>query len=84
VITNLLNDKFRGSSPGGEYRKRRNIMCENKASHRYTWPGKNESFICEEHLPELKAVAGAIGMYLQTIPLKDSVDTKCSQITKGR
>lgn len=47
-------------------------QCQNKASHRFTWPGKPESFICADHLPKLQGVAEAMGMPLQTIPLHES------------
>lgn len=46
-------------------------MCQNKAEYRYTWPGKDESLICDEHIGKLKAVANAIGMHLQVIPLSE-------------
>ena len=46
--------------------------CKNKATHRFTWPGRDESFICAQHLPKLQGVASAIGMPLQTIPLHES------------
>ena len=44
-------------------------MCENRARYRYTWPGKDESLICEEHVGKLRTVANAIGLYLQIVPL---------------
>lgn len=47
-------------------------QCQNKATHRFTWPGKPESFICGGHLPKLQGVASAIGMYLQTAPIHES------------
>jgi len=46
-------------------------MCDNPARYRYTWPGRDESFICEEHVGKLKAIANAIGLYLQIIPLSE-------------
>lgn len=48
------------------------MKCDKKATHRFTWPGRDESFICGEHLPKLQGVASAIGMSLQTIPLHES------------
>lgn len=53
--------------------------CGNKASHRFTWPGEDESFICGEHVPKLRAVADALGMHLQTIPLPDDTEETCQQ-----
>ena len=46
-------------------------MCDNPASYRFTWPGKDESLVCEEHVHCLKAVAKAIGLHLQVIPLSE-------------
>lgn len=46
--------------------------CGKPATHRFTWPGNPESFICADHLPTLELVASAIGMYLQTVPLHES------------
>lgn len=43
--------------------------CKNEASYRYTWPGKDESVICEAHVGKLRSVAAAMGMYLQVLPL---------------
>ncbi len=44
--------------------------CNNTASHKYTWPGKDESFVCLIHCIQVKTVAEAMGMYLQMILLK--------------
>lgn len=43
--------------------------CWMEGKYRYTWPGKDESFVCEAHAGQLKAVAEAMGLYLQLIPL---------------
>ena len=39
------------------------------ATLRYTWPGKPESVCCIDHAMQLQAVASAIGLPLQMIPL---------------
>jgi len=57
-------------------------MCENLATHRYTWPGSDEQIICDEHLPKLKSVACAMGFHLQIIPLSKEdirIGMECSQ-----
>ena len=57
-------------------------MCENLATHRYTWPGNDEQLICDEHLPKLQAVANCMGFYLQVIPLSEAdrdLGLKCAQ-----
>ena len=44
--------------------------CNNVATYRFTWPGKNESFICEKCSKKLLAIATAIGLHVQLILLK--------------
>ena len=44
-------------------------MCKNQAKYRFTWPGENESLICEDHVEKLKALSTAMGFHLQIIPL---------------
>lgn len=48
--------------------------CDMEATDRYTWPGKNESFICEQHASQAAHIASAMGMHLQFIPLEDQPD----------
>ncbi len=54
-------------------------QCEATAAYRYTWPGRDESFICDEHSSKLRAVANAMGLPLQLIPLTDEVAEQCTQ-----
>lgn len=60
--------------------------CGGKAVARYTWPGQDEAYVCEEHLPVLKAIANAMGFYLQIIPLsaeeKETDQHVCNQEVK--
>ena len=42
-------------------------QCENPCMFRYTWPGKDESYICLEHAQQLTNVANAIGLHLQRL-----------------
>jgi hypothetical protein len=60
-------------------------QCTQIPIYRYTWPGRDESYICAEHAPKLDAIAGALGMYLQLIPLTDEEQLKysCTQQVKG-
>jgi len=51
--------------------------CQNVARYRFTWPGRDESFICDEHVEKLIAVAQAMGFHLQIIPTWTS--EKCRQ-----
>jgi hypothetical protein len=44
-------------------------QCPCVASFRYTWPGRDEAFICGECVPALRSVANALGLPLQVIPL---------------
>lgn len=59
--------------------------CPHTAAYRYTWPGRDESFICTEHVGKLMAVAKAMGLYLQILPLMGSQVDKpnCSQQVKS-
>lgn len=43
--------------------------CKNKAKYRFTWPGKDESFICETCSIKLLGIASAMGLYVQIIPI---------------
>lgn len=43
--------------------------CENYASGRYTWPGKDEAAICPSCTTRLQNVATALGLHVQVIPL---------------
>lgn len=43
--------------------------CKLTAAFRYTWPGRDESFVCVRHAGQLSGVAAALGMYLQLVPL---------------
>ena len=48
--------------------------CQNKAAYRFTWPGKDEDGICEEHVDQLLGIARAMGFPLQVIPLPKETD----------
>ena len=43
--------------------------CGQQALFRYTWPGRDTSYICLDHALDLKVIANALGLYLQLIPL---------------
>lgn len=60
------------------------MQCRNQASYRFTWPGREESFICMEHVDQLRGVADAIGLPLQTIELSHEEQAKhtCNQEIK--
>lgn len=57
--------------------------CTNDAVFRYTWPGKDESFICLEHSIQLRGIANALGLYLQLIPIPPGLE-KCHQIIEKK
>lgn len=40
-------------------------QCHSVAGYRYTWPGQEEAFICDEHVRKLRSVAAALGLPLQ-------------------
>lgn len=45
--------------------------CRNKGAYRYTWPGQDEALVCEAHVRKLRTVAGALGMHLQLIRVRE-------------
>lgn len=49
-------------------------QCSNEAAFRFTWPGRDESFICADHVPKLKAIAGAMGLPLSIVELDPAVE----------
>lgn len=60
--------------------------CEEKATYRYTWPGKDEAVVCVRHAREIKGVAEAMGMHLQGHLLSDQdleMDLSCSSFVSG-
>jgi len=56
-------------------------QCQQQAAFRYTWPGKDEKFICSEHAEQLQYVACTMGLHLQLIPLSEDeqAQVSCSQ-----
>lgn len=57
-------------------------VCGEDAALRYTWPGRDEAFICIGCAPRLAAIADAMGLHLQMIPLYSGGDPNrptCSQ-----
>ena len=43
--------------------------CDNIGNYRYTWPGKDEAWVCVFCAQKLTNIAAAIGIHLQLIPL---------------
>ena len=43
--------------------------CAAPAVGRYTWPGRDEAWICADHSPKLRGLAEACGFYLQIHPV---------------
>ncbi len=41
--------------------------CAELAGYRFTWLGRDEAHICEQHVEKLRAVADAVGLRLQVI-----------------
>lgn len=44
--------------------------CSNEGAYRFTWPGRDEAVICEAHVGKLRAVADAMGLHLQILPIE--------------
>jgi hypothetical protein len=45
--------------------------CTNRASFRYTWPGKPESTVCKTCSHKLRNVAAAMGFILELVPIDE-------------
>lgn len=60
--------------------------CTNPPAYRFTWPGKDEACICEEHVKKLRGVVEILDLHLQIIPLKaDELEGKtCNQIVRTK
>ena len=57
--------------------------CPNLADFMFSWPGQSVSFICNEHVPKLRAVANAMGFSVKITQLSKAdkdMGIKCSQI----
>ena len=57
-------------------------MCDNPAKYRFTWPGRDESLICEEHVVKLMSVTYAMGFHLSVTTLSEQdlkLGLTCSQ-----
>ena len=46
--------------------------CTELAKYRFTWPGDDESLICDKCVGQLKSVPTAMGSHLQIIPLSEN------------
>lgn len=60
-------------------------QCNNVAHYRYTWPGKDESFVCFGHAGTLRAISESMGIYLQLVRIIANHDEpiifqRCQQI----
>ncbi len=43
--------------------------CDEPSAFLFTWPGRDQAGICAEHAPKMRAVADAMGCYVQLIPV---------------
>lgn len=57
--------------------------CDQTATYRYTWPGRDEAFICEEHSKKFASVANAMGLYLQLVPIETTATCEQKVSQKG-
>ena len=48
------------------------MRCPNVASHRFTWPGREESFVCLGHYEKVRNISSAMGFPCQLIPIHES------------
>lgn len=57
--------------------------CGKPAVYRYTWPGRDQACVCDEHAPKLTGIASAMGLHLQLLPADDT-DVCSQQVTAER
>ena len=43
--------------------------CVHPPAYRFTWAGRDEAAICEEHAAKMRDICAAMGYYCQLIPL---------------
>jgi hypothetical protein len=55
------------------------LICDKPATYAYTWPGRDQSYICLRHAVYLRNVANAIGLRLQLTPVADDSTETCRQ-----
>jgi len=55
-------------------------QCPKPGAFKYTWPGRNESYICADHAEKLMAVASAMGLYLQIREVVEDEQWQCEQM----
>lgn len=57
-------------------------QCEFTPAYRFTWPGKDEDYICMPHAIKAQNIARVMGFHLQLIPLKpdEMVENKCCRM----
>jgi hypothetical protein len=49
------------------------------ATHKFSWPGNDVSYICSGHLPTLKNIARALGLFVAIEPLDETDFQLCRQ-----
>lgn len=54
-------------------------QCKNQATLRFTWPGRDESYICNSCADKADAVAQAMGLHLQFLPVGAEESQQCRQ-----
>jgi hypothetical protein len=57
--------------------------CSKKTAYRFTWPGRHEAGICEEHAVTVRAVAQALGVRLQLKPMPTFSEGTTSATAQG-
>jgi hypothetical protein len=55
-------------------------QCLNPGAFKFTWPGRNEAHICATCVENLKAIAAAMGMYLQIREIPEDEQWQCQQM----
>lgn len=64
------------------------VQCQNTGTHKFIWPGREEAYICTEHLQKLLSISQAMGISVPVRPIPEAEATllpehqrwKCQQI----
>ncbi len=54
-------------------------QCQNPGTFKFTWPGRDEAYICASCVKNLKAIAAAMGLYLQIREVPEEEQRQCEQ-----
>jgi hypothetical protein len=57
--------------------------CNLPAAYRYTWQGKDEEYVCEEHVEQLHKIAEIVGLHLELFAVYADAGLACQQFVRA-